>query len=82
MLQTVCFGFRFLKLDHRVLGLMKLSSLQTLKFYRCQLFDGQSAYHFGFLLYNMAVKRPDVICRLGRPSRVPQHVFLNSEPDL
>ena len=65
LLRHVIFYPRFLKVDCRVLGLVKLSSLQILDFSRCQSLDDTSAYYLMVLMHNMGAKRPDVLCYLG-----------------
>ncbi|KAL3155536.1 hypothetical protein ABBQ38_011088 [Trebouxia sp. C0009 RCD-2024] len=64
MLQTVSFSSRFLKFDHRVLGLVEVNTLQSLEFGRCQLLDDETTSHFDALMYNLAVRRPDVVCHM------------------
>lgn len=79
-LHTLSLFACFLKFDQRVLGLIKMSSLKNLQFSRCQRLDEMTAYHFGALLYNMAIKRPDVTCHLGY--HTPQTVFSRFEQAL
>ena len=62
MLQTLQLHSGRLKLDHRVLELVKLSSLRSLHFCRSQLFDDASVQNFGALMHEMGAKRPDVKC--------------------
>ena len=79
-LQHVSLSSRFLKFDRRVLGLIKVRTLQSLEFGRCQLLDDMTTCHFGILLFNMAVRRPDVVCRVWKQNA--HDVFSEFEKDL
>lgn len=62
-LQCVHLHSKFLKLDQRVLELVKLSSLRTVNLFRNQLLDNESVRCFGGLMHELGAKRPDVfIC--------------------
>lgn len=62
-LQCVHLSSKFLKLDQRVLELVKLSSLRTVSLFRNQLLDNESVRCFGRLMHELGAKRPDVfIC--------------------
>lgn len=60
-LQSVSLHSRFLKLDHRVLELVKLSSLKTLNLLHSQLLDNEYVRCFGRLMHELGAKRPDVV---------------------
>ena len=64
MLQTVSLFSGLLDFDHRVLGLINLSTLQTLELGHIGLLDDLTACHLADLLLNMTTRRPDVACRV------------------
>lgn len=57
-----------LKLDDRVMGFTKLTSLQRLRIKCCQLADALSAFWFGKLMRGMAVECPHVYVKVPQVS--------------
>ena len=65
VLQIVQLDCKSLKLNHRILELVKSSSLRRLNFCRSRFFDAASIQYFGALMHEMGAKRPDVQCQPG-----------------
>lgn len=70
VLQHVRLNPRCLKADYRVLGLVKLSSLQNLHLSHCYMLDDVTAFNLMISMHNMGAKRPDVVCYLGGTAEV------------
>ena len=62
-LQTVNIAATRSIFDERILGFAKLTALKTLELDFGELGDDLTAFFFGFMMYNMAAKCPQVDCR-------------------
>ena len=63
LLQTVIISAKRSKFDERMLGFAKLKSLKSLELNTGELADNLTAFYFGFMMYNMAARCPQVDVR-------------------